>query len=114
MRPPRRGEIWFADLGATRGHEQAGWRPVLILSNDNFNQGPAELSVVAPLTTRFRGNDLHVRVEPGEGGLTRTSYIKCEDLRSVSHDRLERYRGAVSPATMSAVEDILLDLLALS
>jgi mRNA interferase MazF len=87
---------------------------VLIVSENSFNQGPAELSVVVPLTTRFRNNDMHVAVEPGESGLPRTSYIKCEDLRCVSHDRLERPLGAVSPAIMAAVEDNLMYLLALS
>ncbi|MBI3923517.1 MAG: type II toxin-antitoxin system PemK/MazF family toxin [Armatimonadetes bacterium] len=36
-----RGEVWFADLGETAGHEPAGKRPVLILSDNVFNQGPA-------------------------------------------------------------------------
>jgi mRNA interferase MazF len=101
-------------MGEPKGHEQAGRRPVLVVSNDNFNRSPAKLAVVVPLTKRFRGNPLHVAVEPGESGLERTSYIKCEDIRCVSHERLGRPLGAVSPVTMSAVENNLLDLLALS
>ena len=49
------GEVWLADLGATRGHEQAGRRPVLVFSIDDFNSGPANLVVVLPLTSKFRG-----------------------------------------------------------
>ena len=114
MLPPRRGEIWFGDMGEPVGHEQSGRRPVLIVSDDNFNQGPAELAVVVPLTTRFRDNPMHVTVEPGESGLPRTSHIKCENIRCVSHQRLERPLGAVSRDTMSAVEGNLRDLLGLS
>jgi mRNA interferase MazF len=47
---PNRGEIWLADLNPTRGHEQAGARPVLIISTDPFNYGPAGLVFVLPLT----------------------------------------------------------------
>lgn len=49
---PCRGEIWTADLEPARGHEQGGQRPCLILSDDRFNQGPAGLVVILPLTTK--------------------------------------------------------------
>jgi len=42
---PARGEIWLVDLNPTRGHEQAGKRPALVVSVDLFNFGPAELVV---------------------------------------------------------------------
>ncbi len=41
MSAPGRGEVWLADLNPTRGHEQAGRRPVLVVSEDLFNRGPA-------------------------------------------------------------------------
>ena len=47
---PARGEIWLADLAPTRGREQSGLRPVLILSIDDFNEGPADLVIVVPKT----------------------------------------------------------------
>src|SRR6185295_5268066 len=49
-----RGEVWLADLDPTRGHEQAGRRPVLIVSDDVFNAGAAELVVVLPMTSTLR------------------------------------------------------------
>ena len=49
-RLPSRGEIWTADLNPTGGHEQAGKRPVLIVSTDTFNHGAADLLFVLPLT----------------------------------------------------------------
>jgi mRNA interferase MazF len=51
MASPRRGEIWLAGLRPTRGREQSGRRPVLVLSVDFFNAGPADLVVVLPLTS---------------------------------------------------------------
>jgi mRNA-degrading endonuclease toxin of MazEF toxin-antitoxin module len=65
MANPRRGEIWLADLRPTRGREQAGRRPVLVLSVDFFNAGPADLIVVAPLTSTQRDIPLHVRISKG-------------------------------------------------
>ena len=46
MITPSRGEIWMVDLNPARGHEQAGYRPCLVVSVDLFNHGPAELVVV--------------------------------------------------------------------
>ena len=44
MKLPSRGEIWMANLNPTRGHEQAGRRPVLIISTDTFNNGSNRIS----------------------------------------------------------------------
>lgn len=66
---PNRGEIWLADLNPIRGHEQTGRRPVLIVSTDAFNHGPADLVFVLPLTRTDRGIPIHVPVNPPEGAL---------------------------------------------
>lgn len=110
---PSRGDVWLVDLNPTRGHEQAGVRPAVVLSADLFNRGPADLVVVLPLTSRARGVPLHVPVGPPEGGLRQPSFIKCEDIRSITTERLVERWGAVSLRTMASVEDrvrILLQL----
>lgn len=104
---PARGDLWDVDLNPIRGREQAGHRPALIVSVDLFNQGPAELVVVVPLTRTERRVRWHVRVEPPEGGLTNVSFIQCEDVRSVSSQRLTQHRGRISRKTMLEVEDRL-------
>lgn len=113
-RQPLRGEIWSAALDPTRGHEQAGARPVLILSNNIFNQGPADLVFVAPLTRTDRRVPLHVPVDPPEGGLTSRSYVLTDHARSISKERLgDAPWGRVSAQTLAEVEDrlrVLLDL----
>jgi mRNA interferase MazF len=111
---PSRGEIWAADLSPTRGREQAGERPVLIVSTDAFNHGPAELVFVLPLTRTDRRIPIHILVDPPEGGVRVRSYILCDALRSVSKGRLgERAWGSVTKKTMGQVEEslrVLLDL----
>jgi mRNA interferase MazF len=105
---PNRGEIWLADLNPTRGHEQAGARPALIISTNTFNHGPAGLVLVLPLTRTDRRIPIHVPIEPPEGGVSARSYILCDAVRSIAKDRLEpRPWGSVSEATLQKVEDHL-------
>ncbi len=108
-----RGDIWLVGLDPTKGREQAGMRPALVVSVDVFNHGAAELVVVIPITSKAKGIPLHVEVSPPEGGLTMTSFVKCEDVRSISTSRLVRRLGKVSPATIDSVEDRLRILLGL-
>src|SRR6266481_3503862 len=96
MAYPRRGEIWQADLRPTRGREQAGRRPVLVLSVDFFNAGPADLVVVLPLTSTQRDIPLHVNVRKGDGGTRNDSVILCEAIRSLSKDRFISRCGVLS------------------
>lgn len=107
MPEPSRGDIWFVNLNPTRGHEQAGVRPGLVVSVDPFNHGPAGLVVLLPLTGVAKGIPFHMAVDPPEGGLKARSFIKCEDVRSVAKERLSGRLGKVSARTMSAVEDRL-------
>lgn len=112
-RGPRRGEVWLIDLDPIRGREQAGRRPALVISADLFNQGPAGLAVVVPLTTSARGVPLHVPIVPPEGGVKQQSFVVCEQVRSISTDRLIRRWAGVKLQTLLDVEDrlkILLDL----
>jgi mRNA interferase MazF len=103
-RTPARGEIWIVDLDPVQGREQAGRRPALIISVDPFNRSAAELLIVVPLTSRDKGIRSHVAVPAGEGGLDRPSFVKCEDVRSISIRRLWRHLGSVSETTLKMVE----------
>lgn len=77
---------------------------MLLLSVDKFNSGPAELIVVLPLTSKWKGQPLHVSVAPPEAGLQSECFIKPEDIQSISKHRLRQYCGAVSNQTMQKVE----------
>jgi len=113
MADPARGEIWWVNLDPVLGHEQGGTRPALVISVDIFNRGPAGLVAVIPLTTKRKGIPFHVEVQPPEGGLERPSFIKCEDIRTVSKHRLSKRLGRVSQGTLAEVEDRLRILLGL-
>ncbi len=113
MSPPGRGDIWLADLNPIRGHEQAGRRPVLIVSADLFNQGPADLVIVCPLTSTLRGIPSHVLVQPPEGGLRNPSVIMCEAIRSITKEQLIEPWGMVTANTMAEVADRIAILLGL-
>jgi mRNA interferase MazF len=102
-----RGEIWLTDLNPVRGREQAGKRPCLVISVDRFNQSGAALVVVLPITSRDKQIPWHVGIQATEGGLTMDSFVKCEDVRSISVDRLERKYGNISSETLTAVESRL-------
>src|SRR6516164_1195606 len=117
MADPSRGEIWPADLEAGRGHEQSGQRPVLVVSDDAFNAGLAGLVMTVPLTAKVaksKNIPAHIRVDPPEAERKTPSVILCDQLRTISKDRLGKAAwGTVSPATMAAVETVLRVLLSL-
>lgn len=111
---PLRGEVWVAQLNPIRGHEQAGTRPVLVISVNGFNSSAARLVYVASITRTVRGIPLPVAVMPPEGGLRAPSVILCDAVRSVSLERLvERPWGSISAATLALVEDRLRRVLGL-
>lgn len=110
-----RGEVWYVDLNPVRGHEQAGIRPALVISADEFNRGPAGLVIVVPLTTRERPRPipLHVPIEPRDGGVRQRSFAMCDQVRTISVERLERRLGLLSREVMGAVDDRLRIVLSL-
>jgi mRNA interferase MazF len=108
-----RGEIWLVDFGDPVGHEQAGRRPAVIVSADPLNESPAGVVVVIPTTTTYRGLPKHVEIDPGSSGLAAISYAKCEDIKSISEQRLIARLGAVEDEVadrIARVLRILLDL----
>lgn len=113
MTQPARKEVWLVRLDPTTGREQAGTRPALIVSDDSFNQGFADLVFIIPITSKAKPIRSHIPLLPPDGGLNLPSFIMCEAMRSVSKQRLIKRLGIISTKTMTEVEDrlrILLDL----
>ncbi len=110
MTTPLRGEVCFVDLDSSREREQAGKRPALVVSTNGFNESPADLGVVVPITSKDKSIPWHVPLQPPEGGTKTKSF---STVRSVSHDRMVQRWGTVSAATLDEVENrlrILFDL----
>ena len=92
-----RNDIWFVDLNPPgKGLEIHGKRPALIVSVDEMNSSAANLVIVCPLTTTKRNIPAHVKIDPPEGGIKKTSFIKCDQIRSISKDRLSNRLGSIS------------------
>ena|SRR5437667_11439090 len=105
----KRGEIWLAELNPTRGSEQAGTRPVLILQNNSINRFTNTFLTI-PLTTNLRRASLPtcVRLNQGEGGLTNDSVALCHQFRVLDKSRLIRRLGSISDDTLAAIERCVL------
>lgn len=109
-----RGDVWLVDLNPTVGHEQAKCRPYLVVSPEIFNQGPADLIVVVPITSQFRQLSWFVHIEPPEGGLTKHSYVICNQVRTVSKKRFVGSRlGSLQQKTIHQINQRLRILLEL-
>lgn len=110
-----RGEVWLARLDPVEGHEQAGTRPVLIMSIDSFNASPAQLVMMIPMTSKARpGHPFHIVETPTlDNGLTMMSSILCEQPRTLSTQRLQKRLGMASPSTVDAAANLLRTLLGL-
>ena len=107
----RRGEVWIVDFGEPVGREQSGRRPALVVSADALNESRAGVVVVVPITTTYRGLPSHVEIDSGASGLDDVSYAKCEDVKSVSEQRLVGRLGTAGEEAMFAVARVLRFLL---
>ncbi len=103
---PRRGDLFWADLGQPRGSAPGFRRPVLVVSGDRFNASAIRTVTVAVLTTNLRlaespGNIL---IEAGGTGPTRESVVNVSALTTVDRDTLEAPAGRLSTSQLRAVD----------
>jgi mRNA interferase MazF len=108
-----RGDVYLAALGEPIGREQAGDRPVLVVSADAWLNSSPPVVAVVPLTRTYRQRSTHVEIEPGRSGLAATSYAKCEDIRALSPNRLRHRFGEADAVVMARVDGLLRRLLGL-
>ncbi len=96
---PQQRDVWLARLEPIVGHEQAGTRPVVVVSVDEINRSYFELAIVVPVTATERDVPLHLRIEPPEGGLEKVSFALPEMVRSVRREGCrEDARAGVNPS----------------
>ncbi len=105
-----RREIRWADLNPVRGHEQAGMRPVLILSHDVFNERSGTVIAVA-LTSQEPRAGFPLTLESRASSLPKRSWIKISQIRTLSVDRIGRRIARASEEELSRVLDGLNEIL---
>ncbi len=97
-----RGEIRWADLNPTRDHEQAGLRPVLILSQDVFNERSGTVIAVA-LTSKRQRAGFPLTLELSGIRLKKQSWVKISQIRTLSVDRIGKRLGRATPEQLAKV-----------
>jgi mRNA interferase MazF len=90
-----RGQIRWADLNPVRGHEQAGLRPVLILSHDIFNERSGTVIAVA-ITSQPQKAGFPLTLELKSPNLPRKSWLKINQIRTLSVERIGKVIGKAS------------------
>lgn len=107
----KQGEIWYANLNPSKGSEQAGFRPVVILSGNMLNQH-LPVIIVAPLTTKIKNYKGNPVLDPDPvNGLKQKSEILIFHIRSISKDRLIEKSGQISKAQLAQSIKTLNDIL---
>ena len=90
-----RGDIVWADLNPTQGHEQSGLRPILVLSHDVFNERSGTVIAVA-LTSQQPRAGFPLTLELGHNKLPKRSWVKISQIRTLSVKRLRKKLGRAS------------------
>ncbi len=107
----RQGEIWRAKLNPTRGSEQAGFRPVVIVSGNLMNQY-LNVVIVMPLSTKIKNWKGDVVLHPtGTNGLAAKSEVLTMHIRLVAKDRLVEKIGRINDLELEALKTGLSDIM---
>ena len=97
-----RGDIRWADLNPVRGSEQAGRRPVLVLSRDVFNERSGTVIAMA-ITSRPQRAGFPLTLELESKGLPKRSWVKISQIRTLAVERIEKRIGRVSPEQIAQI-----------
>ena len=112
--PIERGSIWWVELSPAVGHEQAGKRPVMVISAPPMNRGRSGLVVVAVMTGQASKYPSHVLAPAAVTGAAHDGTVMCEHLHTLSVDRMDtRPVGQANAAVMALVDASIRRLLAL-
>jgi mRNA interferase MazF len=106
-----RGEIRWADLNPVRGREQAGLRPVLILSHDVFNEHSGTVIAVA-ITSQPQKAGFPLTLELKSTNLPKKSWLKISQIRTLSVKRIGKVIGKASPEELNQAIEGLNEIIA--
>lgn len=100
----KQGDIVKVNFNPQQGHEQAGYRPALVVSNDDFNAN-TKLAIVCPITNTRNNFPLHI---PLPDNLITTGVVLCEHVRTLDlNARQHTYIETVSPEFLRNIVDII-------
>ncbi len=105
-----RGDILWADLDPTRGHEQSGRRPVLVLSQDVFNDRSGTVIALA-ITSQKPSVDFPLAMELSDPKLPKKSWVKISQIRTLSTERLGEKLGRATPEELDQVAEGLNEII---
>ena len=91
-----RGDIFWADLNPVRGREQAGLRPVVIISDEVFNARSGTVIAMA-VTSQPQKAGFPLSLELTDGKLPKQSWVKISQIRTLSVERIGKKMGRVTP-----------------
>ena len=106
-----RGEIYWADLNPVRGREQAGPRPVLILSHELFNR-KSETVIAMAITSQSQRAGFPLTFSLPQEMLPKPSWVKISQIRTISVDRLGKKIAVIGADVLDQLIDGLLELIA--
>ena len=111
-----RGDVYQANLDPTEGSEQAGKRPVLIVSRDGINRS-SPVVIIVPLTkflARKKIYPSHYIVKASsDNGLNTDSIVKCEQIRAIAKSRLSSKLGKINAEDLAKIDRALKIVLSL-
>ena len=105
-----RGEVYWADLNPLRSREQAGMRPVLILSHDLFNRR-SETVIAMAITSQAQKAGFPLTMALPADMMPKPSWVKISQIRTISIDRLGKRIAVLGPAMLDQLVDGLLELI---
>ena len=105
-----RGDIRWADLNPTRGHEQAGFRPVLVLSQDIFNERSGTVIAVA-ITSQSQRADFPLTLEIGPLEPPKRAWVKISQIRTLAVERIGKRLGRATPEELARVVEGLNEII---
>jgi len=97
-----RGDVFWADLDPTKGHEQAGHRPVVVISHDIFNDRSGTV-IACAITSQSQRTGFPLTLEIKESKLPKKSWVKISQIRTLSTERLGQRIGKIKVEELNLI-----------
>ncbi|MBF6289890.1 type II toxin-antitoxin system PemK/MazF family toxin [Nocardia cyriacigeorgica] len=97
------GDVVWVELSPTRGHEQDGRRPAVVISTADYLQTVRRMAIIVPVTTTDRAWPHHVQLRGDDLRLKETSFAMTEQPRTISTSRIQGDAGSVNGQTLAAI-----------